>query len=211
MRACGLFLLGLLAGCSGMTAAPGAPVATGTGGAAVVAEAPQALLERHLAEEVPYWLDEPRLHDWLRERNGETAVLDDQSIADMAVRWGGELDAGSGPLTDRIASRFASKYLAEVVLRADGAYREAIVLDLRNLVAAAGELPEQVSHVGDSLVEKLAADPDAPWVQDVPATASGTLRVALPLDDPDNGQRSGTLLLVIDMARLARLPGFRQP
>lgn len=159
----------------------------------------QSTLDRHLRADVAYWLQEPRLTALLRDAN-QAAPTDDE-IAALAARWREELAGDGGELSDRIASRFVSKYLAEVALRLDGAYGPLVVLDNRNMVVAASELPDELLLGDDRCVRMLAARADAAWVQDrKPATGAFT-RIARPLFDAD-GSRIGTLLLDIDVSRL---------
>lgn len=176
--------------------------------AAVLADDLQTLLDRHLREEVPYWLDEPRLLTLLGEASKRNETLDAAAISALDARWQAELAGNGGELSDHVASRFGSKYLAEVALRLDGVYGPILALDNRGLVIAASELPEQMVFAGDVCVSRLAQRADAAWVQDrKPATGLFT-RVALPVRD-DAGARIGTLLFDVDVARLQRAGSLR--
>lgn len=161
----------------------------------------QSTLDRHLRADVAYWLQEPRLLALLRDANRSGVELDDAAVERMAVRWREELAGEGGELSDRVASRFVSNYLAEVALRLDGAYGPLIVLDNRDMVVAASELPDELLLGDDRCVRKLAERADAAWVQDrKPATGTFT-HIARPLLDAD-GSRIGTLLLDVDVSRL---------
>lgn len=161
----------------------------------------QSTLDRHLRADVAYWLQEPRLLTLLRDANQAGAVLADDEIGRLAERWREELAGEGGELSDRVASRFVSNYLAEVALRLDGAYGPLVVLDNRNMVVAASELPDELLLGDDPCVRKLAERADAAWVQDrKPATGTFT-HIARPLLDAD-GSRIGTLVFDVDVSRL---------
>lgn len=169
-------------------------------------DALQAVLERHLREDVAWWLDEPRMATLLRDNSARNAALDADAIAAFEQRWQAELEQGDGELTGHVMSRFASKYLAEVVLRMDGAYGNLVALDARGLVAAAAELPER-SYLGDDrLVQALDG---APWLLEGRVAAGAFTRVAMPVEDPQSGARIGTLLLEVDAAKLAGAGSLR--
>lgn len=168
----------------------------------------QALLDQHLREEVPYWLDEPRLTALLAETSKRNAALDAAQLEALDARWQQEMAADGGELSDHVESRFGSKYLAEVALRVDGLYGPILALDNRGLVAAASELPAQMAFAGDVCVSRLEQRPDAPWVQDRKAAVGTFTRVALPVLDA-TGARVGTLLFAIDAARLQRAGSLR--
>lgn len=161
----------------------------------------QSTLDRHLGADVAYWVEEPRLTALLRDANLASATLDDAAVTALAARWAAELAGEGGELSDRVASRFVSNYLAEVALRLDGAYGPMLVLDNRGLVVAASELPEQLQFSDDVCLRKLAADADAAWVQDRRPTTGTFTHIAWPLRDGE-GKRIGTLLLDIDVSRL---------
>ena len=97
----------------------------------------QSVLDNHLRSDVAYWLDEPRLFTLLRDNNQRNAALSSDEIGALEARWQQEIVADDGELSEHMLSRFASKYLAEVSLRMDGAYGRVIALDNRGLVAAA--------------------------------------------------------------------------
>lgn len=171
------------------------------GSAVAAADDLQSVLDRHLGADVPYWLAEPRLVDLLRDASRRDPALDNAAVAGMEQRWREEMAGDGGELTDHVASRFASNYLAEVALRLDGAYGPVLVLDNRGLVTAASELPDRLDFSDDPCVKALADHADAPWAEDrKPATGSYT-HVAMPVRDAD-GNRVGTLLLDIDVSRL---------
>lgn len=172
------------------------------------ADSLQAALERHLREDVAWWLDEPRMAALLRDNSARNAALDAGAVAALEQRWQAELLQGDGELTGHVMSRFASKYLAEVVLRMDGAYGNLLVLDMRGLVAAAAELPAHMFFGGDRLVQSLDGS-TAPWVLEGRARAGTFARVAMPLADPQSGARIGTVLLEVDAAKLARAGSLR--
>lgn len=178
-------------------------------GVAVAADTLQATLERHLRDDVGWWLDEPRLQALLRDNSARNAALDADAIADLERRWQAELDLDDGELTGHVMTRFASKYLAEVVLRMDGAYRNAVVLDARGLVAAAAELPGRMYLGDEPVVAALAGPTPPPWAQGSRPVAGNGTPVALPLVDPDSGARIGTLLVEVDAARLAKAGSMR--
>ncbi|MFZ5755379.1 MAG: hypothetical protein ACOY3X_00580 [Pseudomonadota bacterium] len=166
----------------------------------------QATLDGHLREAVGYWLDEPRLLELLRDASRKSAELTGEEIAGMAQRWqaemaGAEMTGEGGELSDVVASRFGSKYLAEVALRLDGAYGTILALDNRGLVAAASELPEQMDLAGDVCVSRLLTHANAAWVQDRKPAEGRYTRVAMPVRG-ESGERIGMLLIDIDVARL---------
>lgn len=161
----------------------------------------QSVLDRHLRDDVSYWLEEPRLAELLRDVNRQSEVLDTAALATLDQRWRAEHASAGGEITDRVASRFVSNYLAEVALRLDGAYGMLIVLDNRGLVAAASDLPDHVDFSAEPCLQMLAKYPEAKWVQDRPPATGRWTRVAVPLRATD-GARIGTLLFDIDVARL---------
>lgn len=175
---------------------------------AFAADSLQAVLERHLREDVAWWLDEPRMTTLLRDNSTRNAALDAAAIAALGQRWQAELEQGDGELTGHVMSRFASKYLAEVVLRMDGAYGNLVALDARGLVAAAAELPERLYFGGDRLVQALDGA-TAPWALEGQMAGGVFTRVAMPVTDPQSGARIGTLLLDIDAAKLASAGSLR--
>lgn len=162
----------------------------------------QAVLERHLQDDVAFWADEPRLLQLLRDQNQRNAALTAAELAALDARWQAELDSDATPLADVLFSRFASKYFAEVVLRVGGAYTQVLALDLRGIVVAANDQFDRLWLQDEPCVALLAQNPLAPWVQDVRPQAGRPVRVAMPLDDPDTGARIGTLLLELDVSRL---------
>lgn len=180
--------------------------------AAVAARADESLplvLEQHLRADVAYWVAEPRLFELLRENNRRNSGLSDAEVARLEARWQSELDVGSGTLTNHMMSRFASKYFAEVALRMDGAYGHIVALDNRGLAAAASDMTEHYGLAGDALLARLADKQDAAWVFEPRPEADRFTRVALPLKDPNTGARVGTLLLTVDVSRLARMASMR--
>lgn len=175
---------------------------------ACAADSLQAVLERHLGEDVAWWLDEPRMAILLRDNSARNAALDADAIAALEQRWQAELEQGDGELTGHVMSRFASKYLAEVALRMDGAYGNLVALDARGLVAAAADLPERLYFGGDRLVQALDGT-TAPWVLEGRVASGVFTHVAMPVADPQSGTRIGTLLLDIDAAKLASAGSLR--
>lgn len=169
----------------------------------------QSVLDNHLRSDVAYWLDEPRLFTLLRDNNQRNAALSSDEIGALEARWQQEIVADDGELSEHMLSRFASKYLAEVSLRMDGAYGRVFALDNRGLVAAASVLPENYWLGDDTCVTTLAQRSDAPWAQDRQPAAGVYTRVALPVKDPATGERLGTLLLEVNVARLMHQPGIR--
>lgn len=167
-------------------------------------------LEKHLDEDVPYWLNEPRLHARLRESNAASAVLDEAALAALEKRWQAEMDAGAGDLGNRVASRFPSKYFAEVLLRMDGAYRQIVAVDNRGVLVAASELPDRYRFDDQPLLRALATQPGAKWLRDETLPAGSVWRFAFPVVDPLNGERLGSVLLEIDASRLQRRGGLRE-
>ncbi|MFZ5724113.1 MAG: hypothetical protein ACOY33_10700 [Pseudomonadota bacterium] len=180
----------------------------GISGMAVAADGLQAVLDRHVRTDVAYWLEEPRLTALLRETSRRNAGLDEAALGSLDARWQAELAGEGGELSDYVASRFASNYLAEVALRLDGAYGPLLLLDTRGLVTAASELPERMLFTGDRCMTMLASRADAAWVQDRRPVTGAYTRVALPVRDTD-GTRIGTLLFDVDVSRLpaGRLAG----
>lgn len=185
-------------------------IALATAAGARAADALQAQLDRHVREDVAYWVDEPRLLALLRDKSEERGGLAAEVVAELDARWQEELDAGNGELTDHVLSRFGSKYLAEVALRMDGAYGNVVVLDNRGLVVAASELPDHIFLGDDPVVSTLASRADAEWVQDRAPEAGVLSRVALPLADPETQARIGTLLLDVDVSRVGRMQSIRK-
>lgn len=169
--------------------------------ALATADGLQETLEQHLLDDLAYWADEPRLMALLRDDKRVDALWDAQALAAGAVRWRAEMAGDGGELTDRIASRFASRYLAEVALRLDGAYGPLLLLDTRGLVVAASELPDEMIQSGDRCLQLLDAHPDRPWVQDRRPMTGRWTHVAWPVAD-GNGKRLGTLVFDIDVSRL---------
>ncbi len=169
----------------------------------------QSVLDNHLRSDVAYWLAEPRLFALLRDNNQRTAALSSDEVGALEARWQQEVLADDGELSEHMLSRFASKYLAEVSLRMDGAYGRVIALDNRGLVAAASDLTDHYWLGGDICVGMLAQRGDAPWAQDRQPATGGYTCVAMPVQDPATGERLGTLLLDVDVARLMRQPGIR--
>lgn len=170
----------------------------------------QATLDRHLHGDVPYWLNEPRLVELLRDASKQDADLDQAAVTALENRWRKEMAGDGGELSDHVASRFASNYLAEVALRLDGAYGLMLALDNRGLVTAASDLPDQLDYSADPCVQLLAQHPDDPWVEQGKPAKGLFTRVAIPVRDAD-GIRVGTLLLEIDPSRLPadRINGTR--
>lgn len=225
-----VYLCGLL--CAGS-------LLVGLPGALRAAEAVSPALAAHLADEVPYWLNEPRLFRLLRDNNARNGGLDDAALAGLERRWQAELDAGAGEIGDRLGSRFASKYFAEVVLRVGRVYGQILALDRRGIVVAASELPERyvyaddaalqdlLAEVGDGAVDDAADDPaDAAVAGESVAEDSGGAqeefrpwrlgegggrytRVFYNIADPDSGERLGTLLLDVDVAALDKAGSMR--
>jgi len=158
----------------------------------------------HIDTEVARWLDEPRLYALLRESNERTAELDEPALAALEPRWQAELDSGSGVLGDRVASRFASKYFAEVVLRMDGAYRNVVAIDNQGVVVAACELPDHYLYSDMPAVQALADDPALTAQVDETLQDEKFTRVVLPVDDREGDVRLGYVWLEIDASQLAR-------
>ncbi len=161
----------------------------------------QDSLAEHLQNDVAYWLDEPRVLALLRDDKRVDAGWDAPTLAAMEARWRTEMAGDGGELTDRIAARFASKYLAEVALRLDGAYGPLLLLDKRGVVVAASELPDDMNQSSDRCLQLLDAHPDRPWVQDHRPTTGHWTHVAWPVTDGE-GVRLGTLVFDIDVSRL---------
>lgn len=169
----------------------------------VLAADSAALLEKHLRNDVPYWLAEPRLLGLLRDSNDKSAALDDAALAALEARWQAELEAGSGALGNRVATRFASKYLDEVVLRMDGAYGLLILIDKRGVLVAASETPEHYRYDELPVLRALDADVSLQWLRDEASAKGRLLRFAMPVVDAADGARLGSVLLEIDAERLA--------
>lgn len=170
------------------------------------AEAPavdlQARLEQHLREEVQVWTAEPRMWQLLRELNARNAAATDAQLRRLEAQWQEESAAESGEtrMIDTVSSRFASNYLAEVVLRLGAAYRRIVLLERHDLVAAASEPPERYRLADEPVVATLRERPASPWVQDRRPAPGRSVRVALPLREDD--AILGVLLLDIDVAKL---------
>jgi len=85
------------------------------------------------------WLDDPVIIDAIRAHNIETENMTHEQLSAQNKQWTAELEAGSGPLIDKVLNNPASAILKKMKAATSNIVTEVFVMDLRGTNVAESE------------------------------------------------------------------------
>lgn len=146
---------------------------------------------RALAE----WLDDPVIIDAIRAHNIETEKMTHEQLSAQNQQWTTELEAGSGPLIDKVLSNPASAILKEMKAASADIVTEVFIMDIRGTNVAESEPTVNYWHLEEDRYQAISRNSeDMIYVSDVHLEVGGEIyqvEVSLPINDPETGERIG--------------------
>ena len=154
-----------------------------------------APLRDYATRELTKWLNDPVIIDAIRAHNIETENMTPEELAAQNQQWTRELNAGSGPLIDKVLNNPASAILKEMKAATSDIVTEVFVMDLRGANVAESEPTINYWHLEEERYQAIARDSDDKiYVSDVHLEVGGDIyqaEVSLPINDPETGERIG--------------------
>ena len=146
------------------------------------------------------WTTNPEIVSALRQRNKNAAAPDADTLEQLQAQWVAETAQSHGPLVEKVSTHPASALLKTKKLQASDKITEIVLIDNHGLVLAESELTPDYVHIGAPRWETLQSKNI--YISDVHLEEGGHVyqaEVALPVYDPDSGDRLGVMSFGINV------------
>lgn len=154
-----------------------------------------APVRSYAARELSRWLTDPVIIAAIRAHNIETENMSHEDLYAQNAQWQAELAAGSGPLLDKVLSNPASDLLKEMKAATSNMVTEVFIMDLRGANVAESEPTTAYWHLEEDRYQVVSSSrADTIYISDVHLEPGGEVfqaEVALPINDPETGERIG--------------------
>jgi len=154
-----------------------------------------APLREYATRALAEWLEDPVIIDAIRAHNTETEKMTHEQLSAQNQQWIAELEAGSGPLIDKVLNNPASAILKEMKAETANIVTEVFVMDLRGANVAESEPTVNYWHLEEERYQAVSRNSeDMIYVSDVHLEVGGEVyqvEVSLPINDPETSERIG--------------------
>ncbi|MBM7068143.1 PDC sensor domain-containing protein [Actibacterium sp. 188UL27-1] len=149
------------------------------------------------------WTTTPQIVDALRSHNSENQGVNMDTLQLLQAQWVSETADQAGPLLDKVTANPASDLLKSKKNQSADMITEIVLIDRNGIVVAESEPTPHYVHVGEPRWDSVATtNADNIYISGVHLEEGGHVyqaEVALPVYDPDSGDRIGVMAFGINV------------